>query len=425
MAQIIKSIRGMHDTLPADIGSWQRLEGIIRQLMQSHCIEELRTPVLENMQLFCRSIGEVTDIVEKEMYSFADRNGEQLALRPEGTAATVRAGIEHGLFYHQIQRLWYMGKMYRHERPQQGRYREFCQFGVEFYGMAGSACEAELIAIAAQLWDLLGLENITLEINTLGSNAERLAYRQELAQFYQQHRDQLGADELKRLDSNPLRILDSKNPQVVALNRQAPELAQFLGSESQQEFANLRAQLAAMGIAHQVNPRLVRGLDYYNHTVFEFTTSQLGAQGTICAGGRYDGLVAQLGGAPTPAFGFAAGMERLLALLAEKWQSAPTLDVLVAVLSEADAAADLAIHCYAQTLNQQLHRDFPNARILLNLAGGSLKNQLKKANKWHCKYVLIVGQNEQQNAQVCIKDMAAASQVSCPASELNSFLNLD
>lgn len=425
MSKVVQSIRGMHDTLPEHIGSWQQLEAMIRQLMHAYCIDELRTPALESMELFCRSIGEVTDIVEKEMYAFADRNGDMLALRPEGTASAVRAGIEHGLFYNQTQRLWYMGKMYRHERPQQGRYREFCQFGVEAYGFAGAAIEAELIGVAYQLWQQLGLQDITLEINNLGSNPERAAYRQRLIEFYEQHIDLLGVDEKNRLHSNPLRILDSKNPQVAKLNQRAPLLAEHLGVESSAHFQELCAQLEAMGIAYTHNPQLVRGLDYYNHTVFEFKTQQLGAQGTICAGGRYDGLVAQLGGRETPAFGFAAGVERLLSLLGESFKKQSQLDVFIAVLSDENPEINLQINCYAQRLNQELHHRFADKKILLNLAGGSLKTQLKKANRLNAQQVLILGENEMTSDSLTLKNLQTGSQQQLTRAALNSHLDLD
>lgn len=302
MAKQIQAIRGMNDILPTQSPVWQKVEAVLRASVASFGYSEIRTPIVENTDLFKRSIGEVTDIVEKEMYTFADRNGDSLTLRPEGTASTVRAGNEHGLLYNQEQRLWYMGPMFRHERPQKGRYRQFHQFGVEVYGIKSADIDAEVLMLSASLWQKLGLtEHVSLELNTLGDSDERAAYREALVAFLEQHKDKLDEDSQRRMYSNPLRVLDSKDQQVQALLADAPALMDYLGEDSKAHFARLCELLEAVGIQYRVNPRLVRGLDYYNRTVFEWVTDSLGAQGTVLAGGRYDGLVSQLGGKETPA----------------------------------------------------------------------------------------------------------------------------
>ena len=314
MAEIIRSVRGMNDILPEMTPYWQAVETSLRRVLESYGYQEVRLPILEKTELFKRSIGEVTDIVEKEMYTFDDRNGDSLTLRPEGTAGCVRAAMEHGLF-NQQQRLWYMGPMFRHERPQKGRYRQFHQLGVEAYGFSGPDIDAEMILLTARLWKTLGLENITLQINSLGSTEARLQYRQKLVEYYQAHADQLDEDSQRRLLSNPLRILDSKNPDMQALNEAAPKLIDYLDEASAEHFDQLCQTLRQAGVQFEINLRLVRGLDYYGRTVFEWVTDQLGAQGTVCAGGRYDGLIDQLGGKASTAIGFAIGLERLIALL--------------------------------------------------------------------------------------------------------------
>ncbi|HIX60858.1 MAG TPA: histidine--tRNA ligase, partial [Candidatus Halomonas stercoripullorum] len=306
----------MNDLLPDQSALWQYFEATVQALTRRYGYAEIRTPIVEQTTLFARSIGEVTDIVEKEMYTFEDRNGDSLTLRPEGTASCVRAAMEHGLLHNQTQRLWYQGPMFRHERPQKGRYRQFHQVGVEAFGLEGPDIDAEVILLSARLWQELGLsEHVTLELNSLGSNAARAAYRDTLVAYFEQHRDQLDEDSLRRLGSNPLRILDSKNPAMAAMLADAPKLMDHLDAESREHFEQLTALLEAAGIDYVINPRLVRGLDYYCRTVFEWTTTALGSQGTVCAGGRYDGLVEQLGGKPTPAVGFAMGIERLILLL--------------------------------------------------------------------------------------------------------------
>ncbi|MGM0563917.1 MAG: histidine--tRNA ligase [Pseudomonadota bacterium] len=413
MAKGIQSIRGMHDILPDQTPAWQQLELQLRQLMRQYGYREIRTPAIEHTELFSRSIGDVTDIVEKEMYTFEDRNGDSLTLRPEGTASCVRAGIQHGLLFNQVQRLWYMGPMYRHERPQKGRYREFHQLGVEAYGMAGADIEAEMILMGARLWQALGLADVRLELNTLGTAEERRVYREQLVAHYEKHRDQLDEDALRRLHSNPLRILDSKNPAVAAVNAEAPALMDCLGEESRAHFDRLTELLRAAGVEYAFNPRLVRGLDYYGHTVFEWITDALGAQGTICAGGRYDGLVEQLGGRATPAVGFAMGLERLLALLEEQGEAleAPPVDAYVLALG-AEHEGD------AMLLAEQLRGEMPSGAVLWHCGGGSLKSQLKKADRSAARYAVLVGGEEAERGEVAVKPMRGGEQFTVASAEL-------
>jgi histidyl-tRNA synthetase len=374
----IQAIRGMNDVLPDASPRWQYLESRARTLLASWAYREIRFPVLEQTQLFKRSIGEVTDIVEKEMYTFTDRNGDSLSLRPEGTACCVRAAEQHGLLYNQTQRLWYMGPMYRHERPQKGRYRQFHQIGVETFGMAGHDIEAEQILLCAELWKELGIaQHVQLEINNIGSSEERARYGAALRAFLLPVREQLDEDSRRRLDSNVLRILDSKVPTTRDLLHGAPELKDFLSAESQQGFASLLAQLDQAGVAYQLNPALVRGLDYYNGLVFEWTTDKLGSQATVCAGGRYDGLARQLGGADTPAVGFAMGMERLLLLLEETGALPAGLDRPVAVYLA--VVGDAAVQGQALLLGRELRQALPGLGILTHCGGGKYNTQLKKA----------------------------------------------
>lgn len=397
MAKLIQSIRGMHDVLPDDSHRWQAFETIIRQLMATYGYKEIRMPLVESTDLFCRSIGEVTDIVEKEMYTFEDRNGDKLTLRPEGTASCVRAGIQHGLLYNQVQRLWYSGAMFRHERPQKGRYRQFHQFGVEAYGINTPDIDAELILIGARLWQQLGLKGIRLELNTLGSNQARTAYKQVLVDYLNQHKELLDEDSLRRLQSNPLRVLDSKNPAMKELLDNAPALFDHLDEESLLQFDKLKASLDATGVEYTINPRLVRGLDYYCKTVFEWVTDELGAQGTICAGGRYDGLVEQLGGKATPAIGFALGMERILSLLeTQQEQKAATVDVYLVLLGEASELKGLQ-------LAEAVRESSPELKMITHCGGGSMKSQLKKADKSGASIALILAEDELMNEQVTIK----------------------
>ncbi len=417
MSKFIKSIRGMHDVLPDDSHRWQAFEAIIRQLMASYGYKEIRMPLVESTDLFCRSIGEVTDIVEKEMYTFEDRNGDKLTLRPEGTASCVRAGIQHGLLYNQIQRLWYSGPMFRHERPQKGRYRQFHQFGVEAFGIDTPDIDAELILINARLWKQLGLKGVRLELNTLGSNQAREKYKQVLVEYLNQHRDQLDEDSLRRLETNPLRILDSKNPAMKQMLDNAPELFDHLDEESRQQFDKLKSSLDAAGVEYTINPRLVRGLDYYCKTVYEWVTDELGAQGTICAGGRFDGLVEQLGGKATPAVGFALGMERILALLESQQQlQAETIDIYFVLLGEASEIKGLQL---AEKIRQQ----HPGLKMITHCGGGSMKSQMKKADKSGADIVLILAEDELKNEQVTVKYLREKKeQKSVAFDELSGFI---
>jgi histidyl-tRNA synthetase len=397
MSKYIKSIRGMHDVLPDDSHRWQGFEATIRQLMTSYGYKEIRMPLVESTDLFCRSIGEVTDIVEKEMYTFEDRNGDKLTLRPEGTASCVRAGIQHGLLHNQVQRLWYNGPMFRHERPQKGRYRQFHQFGVEAYGIDTPDIDAELILISARLWKQLGLKNIRLELNTLGSNQARRDYKEILVKYLNEHIELLDEDSLRRLKTNPLRILDSKNSAMKEMLDNAPSLMDHLDDESRQQFDKLRASLDATGIEYTINPRLVRGLDYYCKTVFEWITDELGAQGTICAGGRYDGLIEQLGGKSTPAIGFALGMERILALLeSQQEQAAETIDAYLVLLGDECEIKGLQ-------LAEQIREQLPELKMIAHCGGGSMKSQMKKADKSGADVAVILGEDELSKQQVTVK----------------------
>ena len=418
MSRTIQSIRGMHDVLPDDSYQWQAFEQTVRELMAIYAYREIRMPVVESTDLFCRSIGEVTDIVEKEMYTFEDRNGERLTLRPEGTAGCVRAGIQNGILHNQVQRLWYMGPMFRHERPQKGRYRQFHQLGVETFGIADPDIDAELIIMTARLWRMLQLEDVRLELNTLGSNEARANYRSILVDYLNANRDQLDEDSLRRLDSNPLRILDSKNPGMQSMICNAPSLLDYLDAESAEDFEQLKQYLDNAGIQYTINPRLVRGLDYYCKTVFEWVTDQLGAQGTVCAGGRYDGLVEQLGGKATPAAGFALGIERLLAMREaadiEVPQDHPDLYLLLQGESSTSKGLMLA---------ERLRDQNPGLNILSNCGGGSFKSQMKKADKSGATIALILGESEIAEGTVTVKFLREQKQQqTISQSELNEFL---
>ncbi len=386
----IKAIRGMNDILPEQTPVWQYLEATIKRVVGAYGYSEIRMPIVEQTDLFKRSIGEVTDIVEKEMYTFDDRNGESLTLRPEGTACCVRAGEEHGLLYNQTQRLWYQGPMFRYEKPQKGRYRQFHQVGVEAFGMAGPDVDAELILMTAALWRELGMSDaVTLQLNSLGSNQARAEYRDALVAYLQQHFDQLDEDSQRRLESNPLRILDSKNEATRVILEQAPVLTDYLDEESARDFRQLCEMLDAAGVRYEVNPYLVRGLDYYCKTVFEWVTEELGAQGTVCAGGRYDGLVKQLGGKPTPAVGFAMGVERLILLL-ETLELVPesarqTFDLYL-------AAEHKGIQSDVVLLAEQLRTAVPGLRIRVHCAG--LKNIATKARQTGAQAIVLVKKNE-------------------------------
>ena len=418
MAKKIQSIRGMHDVLPEESWRWQSFEQIVRELMHAYGYREIRMPAVESTDLFSRSIGEVTDIVEKEMYTFEDRNGDMLTLRPEGTASCVRAGIQHGILYNQIQRLWYMGPMYRHERPQKGRYRQFHQLGVETFGIADPDIDAEHIIMGQRLWHDLQLNDIRLELNTLGSADARKRYRDVLVEYYNDNRDQLDEDSLRRLDTNPLRILDSKNPEMEGVIEGSPLLLDHLDSESSEHFEQLKGYLDTAGVAYTVNPRLVRGLDYYCKTVFEWVTDRLGAQGTVCAGGRFDGLVEQLGGRSTPAVGFALGIERLLSLReaagVEVASDAP--DIYLLIHGEGSAAPGLM-------LAERLRNENPGLSILSNCGGGSLKSQIKKADKSGASIALILGESEIADNTVSVKFLREnKDQLSIAQNNITEFL---
>lgn len=398
MAEKIQAVRGMNDILPDSTPHWQKLESVLRQLMGSYGYSEIRMPVVEKTHLFKRSIGEVTDIVEKEMYTFEDRNGDSLTLRPEGTASCVRAGIEHGLLYNQEQRLWYMGPMFRHERPQKGRYRQFYQLGVETFGIGTPDVDAELILMTARLWKKIGIhDSVRLEINSLGSNEARANYRDKLVEFLFPIKDQLDEDSQRRLETNPLRILDSKNPEVQKLVKDAPKLSDHLDEESKQHFERLCQILDTNNIPYTINTNLVRGLDYYNRTVFEWITDKLGAQGTICAGGRYDGLTEQLGGHATPASGFAMGLERIVALIEEmEPEEIPLADVyLVALGNHAELTAT--------QLAEQIRDLWPNIKVRMNCGAGNFKKQFKRADKSGAKIALVIGDQEVQDGTVGVK----------------------
>lgn len=419
MAKTLQAIRGMNDCLPAQTGIWQYVEQILRDTVAQYGYQEIRMPIVESTELFKRSIGEVTDIVEKEMYTFDDRNGDSLTLRPEGTASAVRAGNQHGLIYNQQQRLWYLGPMFRHERPQKGRYRQFHQFGVETYGLAGPDIDVEVIALSARFWQAFGIaDQVRLEINSLGSNAARLAYKEILVAYLEEHKDALDDDSQRRMYSNPLRVLDSKNPDVQKIVSAAPKLQDHLDAESAEHFSLLKDRLDALGIAYTVNPNLVRGLDYYNATVFEWVTDALGAQGTVCAGGRYDGLVEQLGGKSSPAVGFAMGMERLILLLTELGLTdavpAP-VDIYVTALGDETAA-------YAQKV-AEFCRDHTQLRIQMHCGGGNIKKQMKRADVSGAKVTLLLGATEMTESIVTVKYMQGdVEQSSCTLSALPALL---
>lgn len=419
MAKSIQAIRGMNDLVPDQSPAWQQVESTIRRVAASYGYSEIRMPVLENTALFKRSIGEVTDIVEKEMYTFDDRNGESLTLRPEGTASCVRAGNQHGLLYNQIQRLWYMGPMFRYERPQKGRYRQFHQFGIETFGLSSADADAEVILLSARLWKAFGIaDQVELQLNSLGSNEARARYRDALRDYLAQYKTQLDEDSQRRLDSNPLRILDSKDETTQSLLADAPRLSDYWDDESREHFAQLRARLDEASIQYTLNERLVRGLDYYNRTVFEWVTTALGAQGTVCAGGRYDGLVEQLGGKATPAVGFAMGMERLVLLLQEQDKLNPrrAVDAYLMPLGE---QAELK----APAIAEQLRDALPELRLVTHCGGGAMKKQIKKADKSGAEVALIIGENELAEQQVTVKPLRSdAEQTTLSHAELIEFL---
>ena len=396
MSKVIQAIRGMNDITPGSSAVWQTLENIIKQTVASYGYQELRFPIVEKTELFARSIGEVTDIVEKEMYTFEDRNGDSLTLRPEGTAGCVRACIENGLLHNQMQRLWYTGPMFRHERPQKGRYRQFHQVGVEAFGMQGPDIDAELIIMSARIWQQLALNDLELQINSLGSVDSRRAYRDILVDYFSEHQSELDEDSQRRLHSNPLRILDSKNPDMQDLIERAPKLQDHLDQESVEHFHGVKELLDNVGIDFRVNPRLVRGLDYYNRTVFEWVTTQLGAQGTVCAGGRYDGLVEQLGGKPVAAAGFALGIERLVELVQDNLNLDVAPHVYFVIASENAIASGMK-------MSELFRSQLPGLRLLVNCGGGSFKSQFKRADKSGASVALVLGDDELANNTVSVK----------------------
>ena len=401
MALMVQAIRGMNDLLPEDTSVWQQVEKVLRQTMSSYGYSEVRMPIVEKTNLFCRAIGEVTDVVEKEMYSFEDRSGDHLSLRPEGTAGCVRAVLEHNLAYNQEQRFWYMGPMFRHERPQKGRYRQFHQMGVEVFGLNGPDIDAELIALTYSIWKKFGIENeLELQLNSLGSAQERAAYREDLVKFLEAHFDDLDEDSKRRTHTNPLRVLDTKDEKVIEILKDAPKLSNYFGEETKNHFDRLQKFLDKLGIKYVLNDRLVRGLDYYNLTVFEWVTTALGAQGTVCGGGRYDALVEQLGGSPTKAVGFGLGMERLILLLTTLGKIAPKPNVDVYVVGAGDE-----VELHMLEVSNFLRTELPQARIMTHCGGGNFKKQFKKADKVQAKVAVIIGEAEIANKSVTIKDM--------------------
>lgn len=419
MAKTIQAIRGMNDCLPTQSPLWQKVEEAVKSVVNAYGYSEVRMPIVEMTHLFSRAIGEVTDVVEKEMYTFADRNGDSLSLRPEGTAGCVRAGIEHGLLYNQEQRLWYIGPMFRHERPQKGRYRQFHQCGVEVFGVDGPDIDAELIIMTARLWRKLGIaEHVRLELNSIGSLAARAEYRTALIAHLEQHQAALDEDSKRRMYTNPLRVLDSKNPDVQAILVNAPELADYLDQESKQHFNGLCELLDAAGIEYTVNQRLVRGLDYYNRTVFEWITESLGSQGTVCGGGRYDGLVEQLGGKPTPAVGFAMGLERLVLMMETLGNTEVRRNVDVYIVTAGEGTTIAGI-----TLAEQLREQIPGIRVMNHCGGGNFKKQFKRADKVGAAVALVLGEDEVAQQTVVLKDLIGGQQMTLAQSEVAAQLS--
>ena len=406
MAKNIQAIRGMNDCSPTESPLWQWIEGQVRQILSSYGYSEVRMPIVESTPLFARAIGEVTDVVSKEMYTFWD-NDEQLTLRPEGTAGCVRAAIEHGWIYNNEQRLWYMGPMFRHERPQKGRYRQFHQAGVEVFGIATPEIDAELIILTARLWKALGIDqHVSLQLNSIGSLEARANYRSALVAFLENHQDLMSEEEKERLVKNPLRILDTKNQALQDVLDGAPKLLDYLDDESREHFAQLCGLLDAVGIQYEINPKLVRGLDYYNKTVFEWVTSALGAQGTVCGGGRYDGLVEQLGGHATSGVGFAMGLERLVLLVQEVNKSIPVksaVDIYIVYQGEGTTLA-------AFQLAEKLRSELPHLSTMLHCSGGNFKKQFRRADKSGATLALVLGESEVQNNQVVVKHLLGVAE---------------
>lgn len=408
----------MNDCLPTQSPLWQKVEGVVKNVISAYGYSEVRMPIVEMTHLFSRAIGEVTDVVEKEMYTFEDRNGDSLTLRPEGTAGCVRSGIENGLLYNQEQRLWYMGPMFRHERPQKGRYRQFHQCGVEVFGLDGPDVDAELIMITARLWRELGIaQHVRLELNSIGSLEARANYRTALIDYLEQYQNVLDEDCKRRMYTNPLRVLDSKNPDVQAILGDAPQLSDYLDAESKQHFAGLCELLDAAGIEYTVNQRLVRGLDYYNRTVFEWITESLGSQGTVCGGGRYDGLVEQLGGKPTPAVGFAMGLERLVLMMETLGNTdvRRSVDVYMVTAGEGTMMAGMK-------LAEQLREQVPGLRVMTHFGGGNFKKQFKRADKVGAAIALVLGEDEVAAQTVVVKDLAGGEQNTVAQAEVAKLL---
>jgi histidyl-tRNA synthetase len=400
VSEALQAIRGMGDLLPADSPRWQRVEGTIREILADYGYREIRVPVVERTELFKRSIGEVTDIVEKEMYTFDDRNGVSITLRPEATAGIVRAAMEHGLLHNQRQKLWFTGPMFRYEKPQKGRYRQFHQFDVEALGYPGPDIDAEVIVMTARIFRALGIADVALQLNSLGAAEDRARYRADLTAYFQGHLAALDEDSRRRLDRNPLRILDSKNPAMQPVVAGAPRLTDYLGAESAAHFATLCGLLDAAGVAYTVNPRLVRGLDYYGRTVFEWVTDRLGTQGAVCAGGRYDGLVAHLGGEATPAIGFAIGLERLVELHALAGAAAPVPAPDVYVVAVGDAALAVAL-----PLAEELRDAHPPVRVETHCGGGGFKAQMRRADRSGAALAIILGDDEVAAGTVAVKPL--------------------
>ena len=408
----------MHDILPSGMSAWHRLEQCIKDVFTSYGYEEIRVPVLEKTELFARAIGGATDVVEKEMYSFEDRNGDLLSLRPEGTAGVVRAVLQNGMLYAGAVRLWYQGPMFRRERPQKGRTRQFHQVGAEVFGAAGPDVDAELLVMCQRLWNDLGLKDLRLELNSLGTSAERAGFRKELHAFLSGRKEKLDEDSIRRLDRNPMRIMDSKNPAIQELLLEAPSLEEHLGEESRQHFAGLRSLLDTLGVSYTVNPRLVRGLDYYSHTVFEWITDKLGAQGTVCAGGRYDGLVEIQGGKPFPGVGFAMGLERLVELMQMQSESSRLAPHVYLVLAGEGATE------HGMKLAEQLRQAVEGLRLQINLGSGSFKSQFKRADRSGAALALVLGEDEIQRGVATIKHLRDKSeQQQVPLDEIKKWFN--
>jgi histidyl-tRNA synthetase len=405
-----RPVKGMNDVLPDQSGTWRHLESIIRDIVESYGYAEIRLPIVEHTELFARSIGEVTDIVEKEMYTFEDRNGESLTLRPEATAGMVRAGITNSLFHNQRQKLWTMGPMFRREKPQKERYRQFYQFDVEAVGYEGPDVDAELIIMCARMWRAMGLGRLALEINSLGTSDVRVRYREALIEYFSSVKNRLDEDSIRRLETNPLRILDSKNPEMADVIAAAPVMLDDLDAESAAHFEGLKALLDAAGLSYAVNPRLVRGLDYYSRTVFEWVTDALGSQGTVCAGGRYDGLVDKLGGRPTPAIGWAMGIERLVALYKACGGEAPSGAPDVYMVAVGDGALEKAM-----AVAEELRDGIDGIRVEVNLGGGSFKSQLKRADKSGAEYALVLGEQELAEQRIGLKPLRSTEDQSSAA----------